>query len=271
MDNSLLEQALKYAERGLRVFPLSPFSKIPLKGTNGSKDATCDKDIIKQWWTNTPQANIGLVTDVFIVLDVDVHSEDKNGYESLEILENHFEKLPPTFQVTTANDGLHYYFKKPQGVELSQKTEFVKGLDLKAHPNNYVVAAPSPVIRDDKDKGRYTIKNNVPMADCPQWLIDFILRDEPTKPKNDFTGDLNSSKRFRSKTTELFEMLVKGAENGSRNDTIARVTGQLLRYAVNVRVAYDLVNYMNSNFNEPLDQKEVDKTFDSIARKEFSR
>ncbi|MGY3766798.1 bifunctional DNA primase/polymerase [Vagococcus vulneris] len=270
MSDELLRQALIYAEMGLRIFPLSPFSKIPLKNTKGSKEATTDKESIVRWWNTTPKANIGLVTDSFLVLDIDVHSEENNGYKSLEVLEKHFEKLPSTYTVTTANNGLHIYFKKPLNIELPQKISLVKGIDVKAHPNNYIVAPPSQIKRDDNSLGSYSVKDNLEIAECPEWLINFILRDEPNQSRKANTSDYIPSTRYRSKTTDLLESLVKGADTGSRNDTIAKITGSLLAYAVIPSLVYELVHFANSNFNEPLSDSEVNKTFESIVKKELS-
>ena len=56
---NMLEAALAYAEEGIAVFPLARGTKIPLKRSHGFKDATTDPDQIREWWTKTPNANIG--------------------------------------------------------------------------------------------------------------------------------------------------------------------------------------------------------------------
>lgn len=69
---SLHASALWYADQGLRVFPLSPRSKIPTKGSAGCKDATTDADQITAWWTERPDANIGIATGYLVdVVDID--------------------------------------------------------------------------------------------------------------------------------------------------------------------------------------------------------
>lgn len=265
----LKKAALNYASKGFKVFPLTPLSKIPLKGTRGSKEATTDTQLVEKWWTNEPQANIGLVTDTFIVLDIDRHNEGVDGFKSLETLCNTFEPLPDTTVVKTANNGAHCYFMKPKGIELPQKIALMKGLDIKAHPNNYILAPPSRVKRTDGTIGIYKPENKIKMAKCPQWLIDFILRDEP-KQKQAFTNDYGRSNRYRNKTTDLLERLVTGAVTGARNDTIARTTGQLLTYGVSVPISWALIQFMNNNSDEPLEQKELETTFLSICKRELN-
>lgn len=271
MNNQYLDMALKYAEQNIKVFPLTPNTKIPLKNTKGSKEATTNKNQITKWWTNTSNANIGLVTSDFFVLDIDTHSDDNNGFKSLETLVNTFGELPNTFSVTTGNNGLHLYFKKPIDIELSQRIGLAKGIDLKAHPNNYVVAPPSRIKREDNSIGLYQIKQNTKVSEAPQWLIDFINRDEVNTSKTPITIDYSNSKRYKSKTTIFLETLVTGAEVGTRNDTIAYLTGKALSYGLKPSLTYKLVEFANSSFDEPLDKKEMDKTIESIFKKELAR
>lgn len=145
----------------------------------------------------------------------------------------------------------------------------MKGIDIKAHPNNYVVAPPSEVRRSDGTIGSYQVKEKAPIAECPQWLIDYILRNEP-KQSQGFTFDSKRSNRYRSKTTDLLERLVTGADTGARNHTIARTTGQLLTYGVKIPLAWELIQFMNGNSAEPLDQKELERTFLSICKRELN-
>ena len=73
-DSTLLKAALRYAARGWAVFPLAPGTKVPLKGSNGVKDATKNTDQIRSWWTKNPDANIGCATGAAsgcTVLDLD--------------------------------------------------------------------------------------------------------------------------------------------------------------------------------------------------------
>ena len=69
---SLLPAALWYAQNDIPVFPLQPGDKRPLPGSHGFKDATCDPDQIREWWSRTPAANIGTPTGHrFDVIDAD--------------------------------------------------------------------------------------------------------------------------------------------------------------------------------------------------------
>lgn len=75
--------------------------------------------------------------------------------------------------------------------------------------------------------------------------------------------------RYRNTTTELFESIVAGCDEGNRNNRIAQITGGLLARAVDVGMVFELVKVANQHFNDPLSEKEVEDTFYSIAKKEL--
>ncbi|MDT2524928.1 primase alpha helix C-terminal domain-containing protein [Enterococcus raffinosus] len=75
--------------------------------------------------------------------------------------------------------------------------------------------------------------------------------------------------RYRNTTTELFESLVAGCEEGNRNNRIAQITGGLLARAVDVSAVFELVKVANQYFTEPLSEEEIEATFFSIANKEL--
>src|SRR3954465_13714174 len=55
---TMLDAALAYAEAGLPIFPCKP-DKTPFT-LKGVKDASIDIDRIKRWWTQWPNAMIGM-------------------------------------------------------------------------------------------------------------------------------------------------------------------------------------------------------------------
>ena len=62
LEPSMMASALALAAMGLPVFPCKPRQKIP-DSDHGHLDATVDVETIKRWWTETPDANIGLACD----------------------------------------------------------------------------------------------------------------------------------------------------------------------------------------------------------------
>jgi len=58
------------AKLGFKVFPCASDGKKPIT-KHGLKDATTDVDLINRWWDERPRANIGMLTQDLIVIDVD--------------------------------------------------------------------------------------------------------------------------------------------------------------------------------------------------------
>ena len=138
---TLLEAALSYARRGWRVFPLSPRSKVPRKGSSGFKDATTDPLTIKRWWAKEPESNIGIATGTdsgIWVLDVD----GDVGSKSLTELEAELGERPDTLDQQTGGGGSQLFYSYPQGREIRNKQALRPGIDVRGE-DGYVVAPPS--------------------------------------------------------------------------------------------------------------------------------
>ena len=128
-ENKLKEAALAYAMRGWALIPLygivdehctcphgtecsSPGKHPRIK--DWQQRASTDPKQIGEWWTQWPDANIGIITGKIsdlLVIDVDPrHGGDK----SLEDLIKKHGK-PKTYVVGTGGRGLHLYFQYPKG------------------------------------------------------------------------------------------------------------------------------------------------------------
>ena len=106
-----LQLALDYSNKGWFVFPLAPKDKHPIT-LHGCKDATTDKETIVSWWTQTPEANIGIATGSksgIFVLDIDIKNEI-DGNESLKMLIKEFGEIPKTIESITGTGGRHLFF-----------------------------------------------------------------------------------------------------------------------------------------------------------------
>jgi putative DNA primase/helicase len=155
------------------VFPCRPGEKTPLC-TNGHKVATTDPAIIKGWWAESPNANIGLVMgpNGLIAIDVDPRS---GGTETLAKLEKELGPLPRNSCQRTQSGGFHILFKHP-GVAL--KGKLPGGIDIK--DNGYILVAPSMVQRADGSIGHYaweafTVEGPLP----PKWLAYIAKATDP--------------------------------------------------------------------------------------------
>ena len=129
--------ALALADLGWRVHPLEPRGKRPLL-TAWPERATVDAGVIREWWAEHPDANVGIATGVgsgLVVLDVD----GEDGYASLARI---LSPLPPTLKVRTGR-GEHWYYRHPGGhVANAAAIEGRAGLDRRGD-GGYVVGPGS--------------------------------------------------------------------------------------------------------------------------------
>ena len=121
-------RALEYAPLGLRVVPMHTIedghcsceavSDCPRPGKHpitrhGVKDATTDDEQIVKWWTEHPNANIGIAAgraSGILVLDIDPRN---GGTETLRRLEKELGPLPETVTSNTGGGGEHRIFEYP--------------------------------------------------------------------------------------------------------------------------------------------------------------
>ena len=150
---SMLGVALWYAERGLRVFPLQPGRKIPFGGSRGCHDATTDADRIRAWWTNTPDANIGLATGHLVdVVDIDGAPGQKSRVEHWEDLFGRIDDDALAKVLTPRPGGMHIYVPATGD---GNAAGIVPGVDYRG-AGGYVLAPPSVIAPGGKDTpGRY--------------------------------------------------------------------------------------------------------------------
>jgi len=164
------DQALALAARGFHVFPLAPGRKDQPLIKQFPERATQDEATITQWWTQYPDANIGISTtrygdnQALLVVDVD-NKGDKHGDDDVLQLELEGWTLPPTFRVRTPTGGWHHYYRGGAPVRQSVGA-LAPALDVRSQ-GGYVVAPGSRV-----GSGRYDVVDDVALALAPQWLIE---------------------------------------------------------------------------------------------------
>lgn len=156
-----LGAALAYASAGVKVFrvrrdkaPYANCDRCDIKSSayikhrpedcqcqvptcHGFWSATTDADLIRRWWTEEPDANIGAPCKLngWAVLDIDPRH---GGDMSLRGIEARVGVLPGTAMQITGGDGLHIAYLSP-GFDLPG--EPFPGVEFKH--NNYIVLAPS--------------------------------------------------------------------------------------------------------------------------------
>ena len=145
------------------MIALAPNSKEPRRGSRGYRNSTTDYSEIRTLWSETPKANVGIVTGTpsgIVIVDIDV-KDGKKGEESALALD-----LPETLEASTPSGGRHLYYQYPtSSAKVGRSINWRPGIDLLGD-GGYVVASPSVT-----DKGEYRWANNLEPAPFPERLL----------------------------------------------------------------------------------------------------
>ncbi|MGO8881197.1 MAG: bifunctional DNA primase/polymerase [Desulfomonilaceae bacterium] len=184
-------------DRGFRIFPLWGITdgkcdcgkkdcdrpgKHPngILAPHGLSDASNKADDIDAWWTEAPNANIGIKTggDI-IVLDID----GKEGEATLTRLQGELGSLPATLESKTGN-GRHLYFHKSETLTNS-KPEGWEKLDVRGD-GGYVVGPGSTHCSGRKYEW---VDPSQSIAQLPDgWVQNLKTKAEPLpQPKTEGT------------------------------------------------------------------------------------
>ena len=208
----LKDAALDYAHRGYPVFPCGD-DKAPLVA-GGFKSASADPEQVEAWWTEHPDAMVGMpVPAGFVIVDCDPRN---GGAESLaELLKEHG-RWGRTRQAKTRSGGYHYWFRLDVPEDARFRKELTRGVDVKVPGKGYVIVPPSP---------GYAWQYDVDALDAPQWLVDAILKPEG---EQHVTGAASEPKYFgweegtryglSARERELGKLTAAPA--GTRNDAL---------------------------------------------------
>lgn len=241
----LLAAALAYPEIGFSVFPLQQRGKRPLT-RHGVNDATKDPGTIRQWWSRWPCANVGLAVPAgLIVLDLD-------SDEALQRIRAEDLTLPTTVSATTGR-GRHLWYSTGRAT-VSNRVELFQGVDVRAK-GGYVVAPPS--IHPSGTEYRWVVPlKPSAISEGPEWLLQRI---------SERTAKAGSS------SDAWHQKIATPVLEGRRNQTLAEVAGLLFRKLPATEAAELAYCWAQVRMDPPLPDREIQRTLDSIAGREYRR
>jgi len=250
---SMIGNALALAARGMCIFPCVPRDKQPAT-EHGCKDATTDPAIIRQWWRLQPDCNIAIATGTpSKVFAIDVDGLAAEG--ELRRLEAEHGELPATIEAITPR-GRHVYFRTPQSPVGNSAGKIAPGVDARG-TGGYCLAPPS--IHPTGRRYAWSVDCAKAFAEAPSWLLQRVA--EPA-----------DKKKTPAPPGEWCALVSQAIDEGSRNATIARLAGYLLRHHVEPYVTLTLLRSWNcTHCAPPLSEAEVDQVVNSIAGKELKR
>ena len=227
----------------------------------GLLSATTEPGILKHWFAVTaPQANLGVVTNKLVVLDVDPRHD---GDASLRNLERNHQPLPLTWRSLTGGGGEHVIFSCPAGVNVSSSQAhdggaLGPGIDVRAR-GGYVIAPPS---RHASGRNYYWSVDHhpadVPLAEPPPWLLALLA---------------NRTSTIREPVPrEQWMRIATGPVTEYADFAAARLAGHLFRHGIDAALVLGLLQAWNSTrCTPPLDPAELHRVVNRIAAREAQR
>lgn len=248
----MLSAAIAYAKKSIAVFPCRPRDKRPAT-EHGCKDATLDLAQVEAWWQAEPQANIGVATGAISKIFVaDIDGIDAEA--ELRKLERQHGEIPETVTSITGR-GRHLFFRMPPDISVRCSAgKLGPGLDIRGD-GGYVLVPPS--IHPSGRAYAWSVDSAGAFADAPQWLLDRI-------------SDRGAARL--SAPSDWRALVSNPVVEGTRDVSLARLTGHLLRRYVDPLVVLELVHPFNERrCAPPLPESDVERVVNSVCGIELRR
>jgi len=239
----LHQAALDWAARGLPVFPCTPGTKKPLKGSRGFLDATTDIATIDAWWTQDPDRNVAIYPGPAGIGIVDTDPPD--GEANFQELERVHGSLP-TRTHTTPRGGRHRLYRGH--LPPSAGNMLGPGIDTRGD-DSYICVPPSVV------NGVAYVADDTPIADLPPWISEMCTRrsreDTGARVDLDKPHNLARAKAWLDKRPNW--------DSGSRNASMTSEAGMLLACGLSTETAMALMLERNMLQPDPLPEYEIER------------
>ncbi|WP_374649076.1 phage/plasmid primase, P4 family [Rhizorhabdus sp.] len=251
------QAALGYVRRGWKVFPcrekdgepytnregkhVTPLAKQPYIA-EGFRSATRDEEQVKAWWRKWPNAMIGVPAgdNGLLIVDFDPRVDPVTGEVfELKALKEETEaaigcELPTSLVCVTPSDGVHVYYKLPEGPRIGNRGNLPDHVDVRAS-GGYVIVPPSICEGGIKaTAGRYRWKagrqDTVPV-DPPEGLVA-KLRERGTRGKAKGAAADQAASSSPSPPAGSGRAPSAGATSAKLPDASAAVTERVRKYAL---------------------------------------
>jgi replicative DNA helicase len=243
--------------------------KVPLIFWKEYQSRRPTEDEVRDWYTKWPDANIGIVTGKIsnlVVFDLDSehavqYAQKKGGF-------------PATAKAKTGK-GCHMYMQHP-GFEIRNSVN--KRLDIDIRADGGYVAAP-PSIHGSGRQYEWEEGGSIherTLAPCEPWMIKYLKNiangTSASKQSNDKVPKPSDNPNTASKQNtegDYADILSNGAVEGMRNHTATKLAGHLYAKGICANEVWSMLKMWNtSKNNPPLDESELRRTFNSIAKLE---
>lgn len=260
---SQLEIALQYAKAGVQIFPCYLANKQPMTG-NSFKDATCDEQIITDWWTKVPDALIGAPNGDFVVMDFDIYNlNDVQMLIMQPAIDELEEKLIADNQltVTTLSGGLHYYYRAdndvPRKIKSIAEVDILGsgGYSILPDQKNYVANHKAPwELFNNKSEGmnKFDLPTFEEIAgkyrENTKTIKTLLSASKGSSSRTNVKRGKPTERRFNSDTTKYSEVEADIRENGVENYSLGIVNYE--SETVEFRIERDLYKVSGKEYDK---------------------
>lgn len=176
---SAVQIALEYAQDGFHVFPVKP-DKTPFT-PHGFKDATTDAETIATWWSERPEAAIGIATGASALVVIDLDMKDGDGVAEWREFANGVKTGSPVV-VRTPSGGEHHIYGDPEGAFRNSAKALAPNVDTRA-TGGYIVAPGSVTAAGRYKLAKGHVLTREALQPMPKKLGRRVIEASGKKPK----------------------------------------------------------------------------------------
>lgn len=257
---SVLNNALRLAEFGFSVIPVSKDDKKPYIKWKQYQTERATADTIIKWFQKWPDAQIAVVTGPISNLAV----LDFDGEGVKEKFEEGVCRIPETIMQKTGrvDGGVHCLFSYPaEGIGNSNGKIF-KNVDIKGKGGYFIVATSK-----HKSGNHYQWLNFNPFIDDLSGLREFP--EKVLQWNRNYQQSKNAPVQDRGDLNPL--EILKGVPEGKRNDTLFRYACRLNNQGLSGEEIDVLVRQANNSSEKPLPDSEIQSLIKSALRYDNKR
>lgn len=231
----MIGEVIEYATRyHWSLFPVEPHDKRPIKtgGINPKNGepyrlrwgqcATSEPVILRRWWKQWPDANIGLACKRSGLVIIDADAEGMQDWVKFSADNS----LPDTVTANTPRDGCHVIYKAVEGVVIGNR-DLMNGVNVRGIKGDggYVVIAPSIHPNGKTYSWAYELgPGEIEIAELPAALIEAlkpkpVIVQEIPMPIRQAVGD-GYRERYAQRVFDWKLSDVHTAQNGHKHNVL---------------------------------------------------
>ncbi|MCG1418444.1 primase alpha helix C-terminal domain-containing protein [Staphylococcus pettenkoferi] len=206
-----------------------------------------------------------LINRTAITLDYDEIKDFRGLYEVLKTKLEHVSWVfHTTYSYTVEKPRIRLIVPLNEPVSASDYRKYSNGLARYiGYPVDEASFVPSQAMALPVKKSKesiYIFKYNDAPAITTEELNKMVVKNEPIT--------VDYSNHFHKRDSSYWREIAFGVGEGERNQTLASLTGYLLRRYVDANLVYGLVSAWAMTCRPPIKQSEVNRTFKSILKKD---